>query len=388
MSWNPSPNVTPFIPPLPSPGDNLLVRPPVVADPPIPNPQVDNLPQWAAEPQTAANFPTMYPGGGPQNTSYTPYTPHTPYNGTPYIPRMEDLNPSAPMAAPPLAPADGPPGSYFPPPTNLPPQAGDNGLSADYTGYPAGPAGPQGFGGGAQGFGAGAGPQGFGGGGGGGGPQGFGGGGGGPQGFGGGGAGPQGYGGGQQGFMPSTPWPAGPPMPGAFPTPYVPYMNPPMMHPNTGYIPFQQPLPSFGGRPGGPQGDWGSQGGYPQTPGFGMTGMPGGMGQTPWHGGGGLPPTGPPGGFGGPPGGFGGPPGGFGGPPGGFGGPPGGFGGPPGGPQRQGMAERMTGKLSDQWHRSDGWDLLGNQKLRFSTGKHCEYLSPYDALLAPLGKSD
>jgi hypothetical protein len=386
MQHSPNRNVTPFIPPLPSPGDNLI-RPPGAPDPPIPNPQVNDLPAWATEPQTAGNFPVMYPGAGPQ---YPPYSSYTPYNGTPYIPRLDDFNP--PALGPGLAPP-APPGSYFPPPRNLPsqtPHHGANGLSADYTGYPAGPqglpqgppqglpqgpsqghqagppqgpsqgppplggpgfgggpGGPQGFGGGPNGFGGGgqggggqgSGGQGFGGGGGGGGQgfggggQGFGGGGqgfgGGGQGFGGGGQG-GGFGGGPQGFGPQ--WP-GPPMPGAYP--HTPYAQYPMMPPMTGYNPFQQHLPG-----------WGPPAGFgPHTPAYGMMGMPGGMGHTPWHGGGGLPPLGP-------------------------GGP-----GGPGGPHHPGMGERMGAKLSEQWHRSDGWDLLNHDAIRFTSGPHCEY--PY-----------
>ena len=317
MSWNPSPNVTPFIPPLPSPGGGLLVRPPVIPDPPAPNPQTEDLPSWATEQQTAGNFPTMYPGAGSQ---YTPFVPQTPFTGTPFIPRMEDFNTPAP------GPAPQPPGSYFPPPRNLPPQQtphhGTNGLSADYTGYPSGPQGgpgPQGFGGGGGGLPQGAGA--FGGGG-----QGFG-----PQGFGGGGGGGPGFGGFGPGG-PGTPWP-GPPMPGAYP--HTPFAHAPMMPPNTGYIPFQHLPGAFGPRP---HGDWGPAAGYgPQqyTPAYGMTGMPGGMGHTPWHAGGGL---------------------------------------PPGGPQRQGMGERMGAKLSEQWHRSDGWDLHDHDKIRFTSGPHCVYL--------------
>lgn len=309
MSYNPSPNVTPFIPPLPSPGGNLVIPPVVPGDPPIPNPQVNNLPSWATEPQTASNFPTMYPGPG----QYTPYTPHTPFTGTPYIPRMDDLNP------PTLASA--PPGSYFPPPRNLPPQTprhGTNGLSADYTGYPTESRGPGGQGGGGTGAGGGGGGPPLGG------PQGFGGGG---QGF----NGPQGFNGGPQGFGPQgygpPPWP-GPPMPGAYP--YTPFAHPAMMPPHTGYMPFQQLPGAF----------WPAAGFGPQqhTPGFGMTGMPGGMGHnTPWHGGGGLPPSGPPGGP----------------------------------PQRPGFVERTEAKLSEHWHRSDGWDLHDQDKFRFSAGSYC-----------------
>lgn len=307
MSRRPSPNVTPFIPPLPSPGGGLLARPPVSSDPPIPNPQVDNLPDWATEPQTAANFPTMYPGAGPQYTPYSSFTPHTPYNGTPYIPPLDDLNPPA------LAPATGPPGSYFPPPRTLPsqtPHHGVNGLSADYTGYPSGPQvpqvpqGPQGYPPGGQGYGGGpGGPQGFNG------------------GFGGG-----GYGGGP--FGPGTPW-GGPPVPGAYP--HTPYAQQPMMPPPTGYNQFQQPLPGGFGR-----GDWGPPVGYGPQPqpqhGYGMPGVPGGFGPTPWHGPGGLPPGGP--------------------------------------PQRAGMGERMGAKLSEQWHRSDGWDLHDYDQIRFTPGPH------------------
>jgi hypothetical protein len=117
-------------------------------------------------------------------------------------------------------------------------------------------------------------------------------------------------------------------MPGAYP--YTPFAQPQMM-PHTGYVPFQQPLPgAFGPHPHGPQGgDWGPPVGFGSyTPHYGMTGMPGGMG-TPWQGGG--------------------------------------RGMPPNGPQRQGM--RAT--LSEQWHRSDGWDLIGNDKIRFTPGIHC-----------------
>src|SRR6267154_2533227 len=110
MSYQNTPSVTPFIPPLPSPGGGLLV-PPVVPNPPVPSPQRNNLPGWADEPQTAANYPTMSP--------YTPYTPHTPFGGSPFIPRMEGMD--APALAPAQPPAPNPPGSYFAPPRNLPP---------------------------------------------------------------------------------------------------------------------------------------------------------------------------------------------------------------------------------------------------------------------------
>jgi len=346
MSWHTTPNATPFIPPLPSPGGGLLVPPVVPSHHPS---QADNAPDWGSE-------PTMHSGAGAQ---YTPYTPHTPFAGTPYIPHMEDLHPPPLASAPPLAPATAPPGSYFPPPRNLPPNThhdGANGLSADYTGYPTGPpgrgdgggppqgAGPQSFRGGGGGPPQGAGPQNFRGGGGGppqgAGPQNFRGGGGGPPQ----GADPQNFRGGGPGFggghgfggaPPGTPWGpppwAGPPMPGAFP--YTPFAHPQMMHPHTGYVPFQQPLPgAFGGHPNTPHpgSEWGPPVGYgPYTPGYGMTGMPGGMG-TPWHGGGGLPP----------------------------------------GPQPQGMADRIGAKLSEQWHRPDGWELDDNSshKLRFTPG--------------------
>jgi hypothetical protein len=117
-------------------------------------------------------------------------------------------------------------------------------------------------------------------------------------------------------------------MPGAYP--YTPYAHPAMMPPNTGYMPFQQLPGAF----------WGPAAGFgPQqhTPGFGMTGMPGGMGNTPWYGGGGLPPTGPPGGP----------------------------------PQRPGFVERAEAKLSEHWHRSDGWDLQDHDKFRFTPGSYC-----------------
>lgn len=252
MNFNPSPAVTPFIPPLPSPGGHT---------PSIPNPQVHDLPSWATHPQTAANFPMVYPG--------------TPYTGTPYIPPMDGF--STPAAGP-----SGPPGSYFPPPTNLPPQTpyqGTNGFSSDYTGYPT-----------------------------------------------------------------AAQW--GAPPTAAYPN--TPYAHPPMMQPQTGYNPFQQPLP----------GGWGPQAGYapqPPTP-WGMPGMPGaGQWQTPWPGGAPL---------------------------------PGGQGGHSGHPQQQtGHPQQQTGHpqhqpargtfqgLSERFHlsRSSDESDLAN-KVRFSIGPHCRCL--------------
>ena len=108
MSQRPaSPAVTPFIPPLSTPEGR---SPAVIAG------SASGTPAWRDQ--------LGVPGGHP---SYPMYPP-TPYTTTPFIPQMSVHGTPA-----------GPPGSYFPPPINLPPTGpppASQGLSGDYTGYP------------------------------------------------------------------------------------------------------------------------------------------------------------------------------------------------------------------------------------------------------------
>ncbi|KAL0947673.1 hypothetical protein HGRIS_013761 [Hohenbuehelia grisea] len=101
----PTPNVTPFIPPLHTPEAQH--------PPPVPSPG-GPLAGWASLPQNPNNYP-----------AFGTY-PSTPYVNSPYIPHLSAHN--TPVI---------PTGSYTPAggPLNVPPVL-PNGLSADYVGYP------------------------------------------------------------------------------------------------------------------------------------------------------------------------------------------------------------------------------------------------------------
>jgi hypothetical protein len=101
-----SPSVTPFIPPLSTPEGRTPPMPPVIPG------STGGTPSWGSHPVTPGHYPTY---------------PPTPYNTSPFIPQMSVHGTPAAV-----------PGSYFPPPTSLPPTGppANNLLSGDYTGYP------------------------------------------------------------------------------------------------------------------------------------------------------------------------------------------------------------------------------------------------------------
>ncbi|KAF7441239.1 hypothetical protein PC9H_001588 [Pleurotus ostreatus] len=109
MSRRPTPNVTPFIPPL-----NTPEAPPSAAPPPVPSPG-GPLAGWASLPQNPNNYPPFYPS--------------TPYTTTPFVPSLGMSAHGTPVI---------PMGSYTPaapPSAAIPPM--QPGLSADYIGYPS-----------------------------------------------------------------------------------------------------------------------------------------------------------------------------------------------------------------------------------------------------------